>query len=61
MKSFNGPEDVTPELIKGHEERTGTSVQAKAEYRAKHLDTSYEVVEGADRKGSEFQLTFKQL
>jgi len=59
MKSFNGPDDVTPELIKDHEKRTGTNVQAKAEYRAKHLDTRYEVVAGADAKGSEFELTFK--
>ncbi|KAF8825780.1 hypothetical protein HHX47_DHR6000691 [Lentinula edodes] len=59
MKSFNGPSDVTPQLIREHEERTGTNVKDKAEYRAKHLDTSYKVMEGADAKGPEFQLIFK--
>ncbi|KAJ3878318.1 hypothetical protein F5051DRAFT_452382 [Lentinula edodes] len=59
MKSFNGPSDVTPQLIREHEERTGTNVRDKAEHRAKHLDTSYKVMEGADAKGPEFQLIFK--
>ncbi|KAJ4469604.1 hypothetical protein J3R30DRAFT_3713826 [Lentinula aciculospora] len=61
MKSFTGPDDVTQQLIKEHEERTGTNVKAKAEYRARYLDYSYQVVEGADTKGPEFQLTFKQI
>ncbi|KIK61730.1 hypothetical protein GYMLUDRAFT_243410 [Collybiopsis luxurians FD-317 M1] len=51
MKSFNGPDDVKPEWIKEHEDRVGIKVQDKAEYRAKHLNTSYQVLEGADAKG----------
>ncbi|KAJ3775967.1 hypothetical protein FB446DRAFT_723038 [Lentinula raphanica] len=60
MKSFNGPDDVSQQLIKEHEERTSTDVGAKAEYRAKHVDTSYQVVKGADAKGPEFELVFKR-
>ncbi|THV05563.1 DUF1264-domain-containing protein [Dendrothele bispora CBS 962.96] len=59
MKSFNRPEDVTADVIKDHERRTGTNVQAKAEFRANYLDTSYQPLSGADEKGPHLELVLR--
>ncbi|EEB89773.1 hypothetical protein MPER_12096, partial [Moniliophthora perniciosa FA553] len=60
MKSANKPADLSPEVVKEHEQRTGTNVKSKEEYRAKHLDKTYQIVDsGTDEKGSHLELTLK--
>jgi len=60
MKSFNGEEDLTEELVADHEKRTGTDVKHKAQFRAKYLDPDYKVLEGADQKGPHLEMSFKR-
>jgi len=60
MKSFNDISEVTPELVRDQERRTGTSVERKRQFRAKHLDLSYQVAHGADRKGPGMELVLKE-
>lgn len=59
MKSFISDNDVTQEIIAGHEARTGTSVERKRQYRAQQLDLNYQVAQGADQHGPELEFVFK--
>jgi hypothetical protein len=61
MKAFNSLEKVTPETIADHEQRTGTNVEQKAQYRAQHLDLNYKVAPGADEKGSHLEVVFTEV
>lgn len=60
MKSFNGPSELTPEMVADHEKRTGTDVSRKAAFRSKYLDPNYEVAQGADQKGPHLELGFNK-
>lgn len=59
MKSFNDISEITPEMVRDHEKRTGTNVERKREYRANHLDLTYQIAPGADQKGPGMALLFK--
>jgi hypothetical protein len=59
MKALNSNAELSPDVISGHEARTGTNVQQRKEYRAAHLNLDSKVAEGADQKGPQLELCFR--